>query len=987
MAARSGVSFAAPMPAKKFGPEDLALFADPKSLKTAHLHTTSSPKRKQAPTTPTARNKARPTPSGLPSTSVSPSSLAVDTLKLRSDRLGTLVRKLASAYLNAESWETFVEDFRGRSYLAAELDDIDHPAAELLRLWRDEGVPSVSDSPPWSDEMKDYCIQRGCHKSATEHSEFLREELSEFIENKFWMVLPYSLVRHLELMFSPAAVKDERDRKPRLLCDHSWPWAGWPSVNDSTVPHAPPEAMQFGRALPRILRDVRHANPKFGPTRASKQDIKDGFYRLFLRVLDCLRLALVLPRYEGEEQLIAIPMACTMGWVQSPPTFCTMSETICDLANKFIRERQPRDSEHRLESAASSQDDLDASLLPREREPEDEAANALLRSVTGVVALPPDDGRPAGPSNSMYNRPLGSTDVFVDDFIQLGQGGRKRMVALRGYLLEAIDQVLARPTVDEKHRNEAVSLKKLLKGDGSWGTRKVILGWILDTIRQTLELPAHRKATLAQIFHDLAATKRVSHKKWMHYLGLLRFVSVAIPGSAGLFSALQLALTASKGNRIRITKALRSHINAFASLAADLAVRPTYLAEIVPQEPTLLGATDAAKAGMGGVYFDASGQGYVWRFPFPEDVQRDLVSADNPTGRVTNSDLEHAGLLAQASLMCHEHDLRYATIANGSDNTPAVSRVSKGAVTSDGPAAHLCNFACMHQRQHRYCHQAFYLPGPVNTMADDASRLQTLTDPAFLAHFEQHYPQPTPWLLLQLPPEHSSRLMQALRSKSPALPILESIGKPKARSSGSGPNSVSAMGMIQPSVLSTAKKTSSLSCSSSCGGTDTAASVASLSELASYLPSSQPWGRGYPTWDTKIHASRLEQPSSIPYSLISSARSKKKTTQLPDHTQSASSSYADSTLCSTPKTQFGAHSTNTSSPSSSSPSTGSSGQQNTYTPRTLNPEAKPFYYGTSISPSTIESGMPPIPTALCMTRPASHTSPMLRCSSLTKRTQ
>ena len=154
-------------------------------------------------------------------------------MTLRNDRLGTLVRELTYAFKTAPSWEDFVESFRGRSYLAPELDTIDHPAAELLRNWRDAGVPADMNCPPWTAEMKDYCIERGCHKSANEHAEFLREELSEFVESKYWVVLPYQTVRNLEhLMLSPAAVKEERERKPRLLCDHSWPWAGWPSIND-----------------------------------------------------------------------------------------------------------------------------------------------------------------------------------------------------------------------------------------------------------------------------------------------------------------------------------------------------------------------------------------------------------------------------------------------------------------------------------------------------------------------------------------------------------------------------------------------------------------------------------------------------------------------------------------------------------------------------------------------------------------------------------
>ena len=76
---------------------------------------------------------------------------------------------------------------------------------------------------------------------------------------------------------------------------------------------------------------------------------------------------------------------------------------------------------------------------------------------------------------------------------------------------------------------------------------------------------------------------------------------------------------------------------------------------------------------MGGVYFDHTGQGYLWRHPFAADVQRNLVSTTNPEGTITNSDLEHAGLLGQLALMATTHDIRYATLANGSDNTPAVT--------------------------------------------------------------------------------------------------------------------------------------------------------------------------------------------------------------------------------------------------------------------------------------------------------------------------
>ena len=509
---------------------------------------THSTRPTRAPTKPNSPSKQKPPPTSShipaagslkpPVTRREASGTPCDTKQLRNDRLGALVRELCAAHEKASSWEAFVDSFRGPSHLSDDLDTCDHRAAALPRNWRDNGAPAETTSPPWTHEQKDRCTEQGCHPSATEHSTFLRQEMADFIENKFWMVSPCDVIRDLkQLMLSPAAVKPERERKPRLLCDHSWDW-DWDSVKQATIPHAPPEAMQFGGALPRILREVRHANPKFGPVRASKQDCKDGFCRLFLQAWACLRLAVLLPRCGDKPQLVGIPMACTMGWAQSPPTFCTMSETVCDLANEAIRTSPSNAPPHRLESQASTHDDLSRSPDPRPREPDDQLADLALAAAAGVdLSASEPAAEPSCPSSNMaFNRPLASTDAFIDDFIQLAQGGPRRMKAIRRHLPHAVDRVLASPEVTNDKRLEAISLKKLLRGDGSWATRKVILGWIIDTLRQTIELPAHRKVTLAEIFSELKSTKRVSHKKWERILGKPRFVSAAMPGSTGLIS-------------------------------------------------------------------------------------------------------------------------------------------------------------------------------------------------------------------------------------------------------------------------------------------------------------------------------------------------------------------------------------------------------------------------------------------------------------------
>ena len=82
-------------------------------------------------------------------------------------------------------------------------------------------------------------------------------------------------------------------------------------------------------------------------------------------------------------------------------------------------------------------------LVPRGSE--STKADRLLASVPGVTPLPPEPEHCAPPSNRPLNLPVNHTDVFVDDFIQLGQGGQRRLNSQRDHLLHAIDEVLDRP--------------------------------------------------------------------------------------------------------------------------------------------------------------------------------------------------------------------------------------------------------------------------------------------------------------------------------------------------------------------------------------------------------------------------------------------------------------------------------------------------------------------------------------------------------------
>jgi hypothetical protein len=144
---------------------------------------------------------------------------------------------------------------------------------------------------PWSKEQLDAAVARGPHQSAHLHTDFLTTEFSDMIQKGQWMVLPYSTVKHLpNLCISPIGVVPQRERRPWTIVDYTFF-----GVNADTLPLSAPEAMQFGRALERIIQNIVHADPRHGPVHLIKVDIVDGFYRIHLAPADIPTLRVSLP--------------------------------------------------------------------------------------------------------------------------------------------------------------------------------------------------------------------------------------------------------------------------------------------------------------------------------------------------------------------------------------------------------------------------------------------------------------------------------------------------------------------------------------------------------------------------------------------------------------------------------------------------------------------------------------------------------------------
>ena len=437
--------------------------------------------------------------------------------------LGKLVKR-HSQLLSSLPWVEFVHQVRGRSCIAPLVSSIPHRAAPVLEDFRRAGVPILSTDPEWSPNLRSMATARGCHKSALEFGSFVHDDMADMVTRGYWVVLPYSAVSHLpNLRISPIGCVPQRERRPRIIVDYTYS-----GVNATTDRCAYQEAMQFGGTLKRLLQQILLAKPEHGPVFALKIDLSDGFYRVPLRPSDVPRLGVVLPPLpDSQDDIIAFPLTLPMGWTESPPQFTAFTETITDLANRLTTEATWDPPPHPLELSASTQPTLPKPHRPvvsipppsfLRCAPVPHLASDILASLPRLPANPP-----LRFVSYTHNTPLAYTDVYLDDEIVLAQGSRPRLNRLRRTLLHCNDPVSNDAEDSRQGRREPISAKKLSRGDACWTTFKTILGWNVDTLQKTVELPPHRKTKLLSLLDDFRHRQTATLLEWQKLLGELRY--------------------------------------------------------------------------------------------------------------------------------------------------------------------------------------------------------------------------------------------------------------------------------------------------------------------------------------------------------------------------------------------------------------------------------------------------------------------------------
>ena len=103
---------------------------------------------------------------------------------------------------------------------------------------------------------------------------------------------------------------------------------------------------QIGHAILQIIHAFSEA-PDCANIFQAKWDIKEGFWRIDCKEGEECNFCYVLPQNPGMPIKLVVPTSLQMGWIESPPYSCTVSETGRDVVEQYIKTPVGSLAEHR----------------------------------------------------------------------------------------------------------------------------------------------------------------------------------------------------------------------------------------------------------------------------------------------------------------------------------------------------------------------------------------------------------------------------------------------------------------------------------------------------------------------------------------------------------------------------------------------------------------------------------------------------------------
>ena len=626
-----------------------------------------------------------------------------------------------------------------------------HDAAPLLNVYSTKGCP-VDCGKNWNKIHITTAIKRGNHSSANEPDAFtyLKLEAQEKVNMGYAKIVKWKDIKDnipQELKISPAAMIPHKTRKFRGLLDLTFQLrlkgTKLPSVNSETKMVAPQMSMaQMGKVIRRIIDEMATHYNLHHPFKFAKIDIKDGFWRLYVANHQAWNFCYILslpPTTDNLDEIeILVPNSLQMGWTESPPLFCTATETARDIMEQYL----PHLSHiplHQLETH-------------------------MYKGSPVVTTTPP-----------IKQSTL--VEVYMDDFIGITNNLQDDHIKqLSRAILHGVHTIFPPPAISGHQGQDPISQKKLDEKEGLWDFTKEILGWEMNGNNFTIQLPKKKSIAIIKLTKHALKKQTIPLNTFQELAGKLQHASLGIPNGKGLFTPINQAMI-NEPPTIALTPLIKQALKDWITIIRAMEARPTCVLELKPGTPHYVGYVDACGTGAGGVWIGGSRKlpQIVWRVKFPKDIKANLVSASNRSGKITNSDLEMAGVL-MAWLVLEQvapTSLQYTNIGLFCDNTPSVGWAIRLASSKSIIAGHLLRALALRQHIHRssplLCTS---IAGENNIMADIASRSFQLpafvnSNKSFLNIFNSMFslPQPHSWREYHLPENWSSRVISCLRGK------------------------------------------------------------------------------------------------------------------------------------------------------------------------------------------------------------------------------
>ena len=231
---------------------------------------------------------------------------------------------------------------------------------------------------------------------------------------------------------------------------------------------------------------------------------------------------------------------------------------------------------------------------------------------------------------------------------------------------------------------DPISHRKMLQGEAAWATVKDILGLTFDGNNKTIWLSSDKRDSLLHTLDLWVRSARTScgvpFDEFQSTLSKLQHAFLTIPAGRGLLSPFY-AILATAPKRVFLARNidLRNAVVDCRTFLRETVSSPTLCRNLIAGYPDYVGITDASAHGIGGVIIGESKPTapIVFRAQWPPDISASIVTEDNPTGTITNSDLELAGLLLLWLVMEDTCTVTDAHVALFSDNSPTVHWVQR----------------------------------------------------------------------------------------------------------------------------------------------------------------------------------------------------------------------------------------------------------------------------------------------------------------------